>query len=76
MSRRTIKRTDKPQVSIAMSQQDGCIVIIGGINDDTKVLGSLDRDATIAFCDACLRWMPCDLNIPDAPAMMIVETLN
>lgn len=54
------------RTEIAMSDEDGCIVIIR----NGEVVGSVDREQTIKFCQDALAWEPRD----EIPA--VLQPLN
>jgi hypothetical protein len=46
----------KPEFSVAMSLETGCIVMVKMINDKQSVCGSLTRDDSLKFAQGILDW--------------------
>jgi hypothetical protein len=69
----------KNTVAAAMSQQDGCIVII---MNNSKVIGSLTRTQTLDLAHGCIAWRPtaplppAELQSADAPGKPILSLVR
>ena len=64
-----MKKAKKPQYSVAMSQQDGCIVIVRTNGEKVSIIGSLTREQSVQFCESVLDYgEPHD---PDQPAVRL-----
>ena len=65
--------TGRPVNAVAMSQEDGCIVMVKTNGKQVTIMGSLTRDMSMKFADSVLQWMPEALKRePEQP----VETVN
>ncbi len=55
-----MKKTEftKPEYSVAMSQDTGCIVMVEKRGDKVKVMGSLTHEDSLKFANDVLKWMP------------------
>lgn len=47
-----------PEFSVAMSLETGCIVMVRMQGDRQKVMGSLEREASIQFARSIINWIP------------------
>lgn len=50
--------TGRPNFSVAMSQDTGCIVMVKTTGATTTVMGSLTRDQSIEFAKSLIAWVP------------------
>ena len=50
--------TGRPAYSVAMSQEDGCIVMVKTNGKQVTIMGSLTRDMSLKFADSIQQWMP------------------
>jgi hypothetical protein len=65
--------TGRPAYSVAMSKEDGCIVMVKTNGGQVTVMGSLTRDESLKFADGIHQWMPEALKrMPDQP----VDAIN
>jgi hypothetical protein len=55
--------------TVAMSQEDGCIVMI---ENGRHVVGSLTREQTIGFAQGCLEWKP----VEPGPPLEVVKAVH
>ena len=46
----------KPEYSVAMSLETGCIVMVRTTNDKQSVMGSLTREDSMKFAQGILDW--------------------
>jgi len=56
-----VKKTQfgpKPEFSVAMSLETGCIVMVKTLGEKQAVVGSLTRDDSQKFAQALLDWRP------------------
>lgn len=51
-----MKKAKKPQFSVAMSQDTGCIVMVRSNGAKVTVIGSLTRDDSLKFADSVIDW--------------------
>ena len=65
--------TGRPAYSVAMSQEDGCIVMVKTNGKQVTIMGSLTRDMSLKFADSVLQWMPEALKRTPEPA---VDAIN
>lgn len=57
------KKAKKPQFSVAMSQDTGCIVMVRSNGAKVTVIGSLTREDSLTFADSVIDWA-----FPDSPS--------
>lgn len=48
----------RPQYSVAMSRETGCIVMTKMLGADVSVMGSLTREQSLEFSQSILDWKP------------------
>lgn len=57
---------DKPEFSVAMSLETGCVVMVRSLRSKQEVCGSLTRADSIKFAQGILEWVP-EAVQPDPP---------
>jgi hypothetical protein len=57
-------------LSVAMSEETGCIVIV---RDGNRVVGSLTREQSVAFAEAIIHFVPPIMAEPAKPRLTLVK---
>ncbi len=57
-------------LSVAMSQETGCVVIV---RDGNRVVGSLTREQSVAFAEAIIHFVPPIMADPAKPRLTLVK---
>jgi hypothetical protein len=52
------KKVKKPQFSVAMSKDTGCVVMVRTNGTKATVIGALTREDSLKFADGLLDWVP------------------
>lgn len=50
------KKAKKPDYSVAMSRDTGCVVMVRTNGTKATVIGSLTREDSLAFADGVIDW--------------------
>jgi hypothetical protein len=65
---------DKPEFSVAMSLETGCIVMVRSLRSKQEVMGSLTRADSIKFAHGILDWAPEAVQAePEKPKLTLVN---
>lgn len=66
----------KPEYSVAMSVETGCIVMVKKGPRGAEVIGSLSREDSLRFCQGLIEWIPEVLlaeSIAETPKLSLVN---
>lgn len=48
--------TGRPNFSVAMSQETGCIVMVKTLGTNVSIMGSLTREQSLEFAKGIINW--------------------
>ena len=68
---------DKPEFSVAMSLETGCVVMVRSLRSKQEVCGSLSREDSMKFALGILDWAPENVQAeppkPESPKLHLVN---
>jgi hypothetical protein len=65
---------NKPEFSVAMSFETGCVVFVRNEGEKQKIIGSLTREDSLKFAQGIINWVPESVRVePEKPKLSLVN---